>query len=309
MKTFLHFVVLKFITWGVLILFYTGCEAPTSRARLNPSSDFTFVFLTDIHLQPERDALRGFSQLIDSVNALKPDFVITGGDLIYDVLGVGFERADSLYKMYDSLMARFDMPVYNAMGNHEAFGIYEKSGVDASHPEFGKKMFENRIGPRYQAFDHKGWKFFILDSFEATEEKKYRGHIDEEQMEWLKNQLDTIPQDKPIAIVSHIPFVTVGTQLLKGSLAANEPNIVVTNSKDVLSLFEGHNLQIVLQGHLHVQEYIEFNGLKFLTGGAVSGRWWRGANNGMPESYVKLQVSSSQISHEFKTFGWQAVTE
>jgi len=309
MKTFLHLAILKVITWGIVILFYTGCEAPGTKLHKRPSTDFTFVFLTDIHLQPERGAIEAFGQLIDSVNALNPDFVITGGDLVYDVLGKSYSRADSLYDLYDSLSARFNMPVYNTMGNHEPFGIYEKSGISESHPEYGKKMFENRIGPRYQSFVHKGWKFFLLDSFEATPERKYRGWVDQEQLDWLKDQLESTPKDMPLVVVSHIPFVTIGTQLMYGSLEANKDNVVVGNSKDVLKVFESHNLQMVLQGHLHVQEYIEFNGKKFLTGGAVCARWWRGANEGMPESYVKLHVSGNELSHEFKTFGWVARPE
>ena len=56
--------------------------------------EFTFVFMTDIHLQSEKHAVDGFLQAIDSVNELNPDFVITGGDLIMDALGQPYRRAD-----------------------------------------------------------------------------------------------------------------------------------------------------------------------------------------------------------------------
>ena len=87
------------------------------------SESFTFVFMTDIHVQPEKRAAEGFRSAIDKVNSINPDFVITGGDLIMDALGQTQGRSDSLYNLYQNLMAQFKMPVYNTMGNHEVFGL------------------------------------------------------------------------------------------------------------------------------------------------------------------------------------------
>ena len=85
--------------------------------------------MTDIHVQPENRAAEGFRKAIDKVNLLNPDFVITGGDLIMDALGQTKSRSDSLYNLYQDLMTLFKMPVYNTLGNHEVFGLYEKSGI------------------------------------------------------------------------------------------------------------------------------------------------------------------------------------
>ena len=59
------------------------------------TASFSFVFCTDIHVEPERNAVQGFTQAIDTINKLQPAFVITGGDLIMDALGQSYERADS----------------------------------------------------------------------------------------------------------------------------------------------------------------------------------------------------------------------
>jgi predicted MPP superfamily phosphohydrolase len=56
--------------------------------------DFDFIFMTDIHLEPGRRAPEGFRQAIDTANKLGADFVLTGGDLIADALGVSHGRAD-----------------------------------------------------------------------------------------------------------------------------------------------------------------------------------------------------------------------
>ena len=112
-------------------------------------SSFSIAFMTDIHLQRERHAQEGFLQAIKHVNQQDVDFVITGGDLIMDALGVGFGKADSLYLMYTGLLDSFSVPVYNTLGNHEVFGIYEKSGVEATHQDYGKKMFQRYFKHSY----------------------------------------------------------------------------------------------------------------------------------------------------------------
>lgn len=144
----------------VLIVFsYTACKREKQE-----NDSFSVAFLTDIHLQPERDAVKGFSQALDTVNMLNPDFIITGGDLILDALAQSYGRADSLNNLFHEVIRRAKMPVYNTMGNHDIYGInLEKSKADPDHPEYGEKMFEKRFGKSYYSLTHKGWKFMILN--------------------------------------------------------------------------------------------------------------------------------------------------
>ena len=289
-----------------LLVLFSGCnDSETKNSHTEPDG-FTFVFMTDIHLQPELNAVEGFKQAIDSVNRINPDFVITGGDLVMDVLGQAYGRSDSLYKLYLESAKHFNMPVYNTMGNHEIFGIYESSGVNSSHPEYGEKMYENRIGKRYYSFDHKEWHFMVLDGIEDTGESGYIGMIDSVQMDWIKNDLEKTDAETPVIISVHIPFVTVATQLSKGALEPNSRGAVINNSKEVLNLFKGHNLKLVLQGHLHFIEDIYANGIHFITGGAVSSRWWGGKYNGMEEGFVVVHVKNENFTWEYFDYGWEA---
>lgn len=108
---------------------------------------FRFVFMTDIHVQPELRGAEGFESAIDYVNRLnpKPAFILTGGDLIMDALGQTYGRADSLYILFQQNIKKFQLPIYHCIGNHEVFGLYARSGVNPDHPEYGKKMFMNRL--------------------------------------------------------------------------------------------------------------------------------------------------------------------
>ena len=70
----------------VLLLTLGACASKTDAPSEENSNDFSFVFMTDIHLKPELGAPEGFQMAIDTVNVMQPDFVITGGDLIDDAL-------------------------------------------------------------------------------------------------------------------------------------------------------------------------------------------------------------------------------
>ena len=294
----------KLIIVCTLVLVY-GCNTIDDNQQMDNDQSFKFVFMTDIHLQPEKNAVEGFNQAIDSINKINPDFVITGGDLVMDVLGQNYERSDSLYKLYKKSLERFNIPVYNTIGNHEIFGIYDDSGVPKDHSEYGEKMYEKRIGDRYYSFDHKNWHFMILDGIEDTGESRYIGEIDSVQMDWIKSDLAEISNDTPIALSIHIPFITVATQLEYGSLEPNRSSTVVTNALEVLELFKDYNLKLVLQGHLHFVEDIYANGIHFITGGAVSSSWWSGSYNGMEEGFLVIEVNGEDFTWEYFDYGWE----
>jgi 3',5'-cyclic AMP phosphodiesterase CpdA len=232
--------------------------------------------------------------------------VITGGDLIMDALDQKEPRADSLYNIYIELSRQFKMPVYNTMGNHEMFGVLKSSGVSPDNPLYGKKMFEKRLGKLYYAFNHKGWRFYILNSIDIDENRNYYGHIDKEQMAWLKKDLEQVDEKTPICISVHIPFYTIQTQMLQGPLVPNSRGGVITNGNEVLKLFSGHNLRLVLQGHLHFLEDLYANGVHFITGGAVCAAWWQGPRNGMEEGFLQINVKGDDFTWKYIDYGWEA---
>jgi len=300
-----------YVAFGiVIVLTVLSCNRRGNKTSLEQRKDeFSFVFMTDIHLQPERNAPAGFLKAIDTVNVLKPDFVLTGGDLIMDALAVSHSRADSLYHLYDSLVAFFDMPVYNTVGNHELYGLYGQSGASREHRDFNTGMYTRELGNPYYSFDHENWHFIVLNSIQPSPEGKYMGIIDSTQLEWIKKDIQNISKETPIALSTHIPLVTTFHQLKYGAMTPPSPTLVVINSKALLNLFEGYNLKLVLQGHLHYIEEITVNGVHFITGGAVSGRWWKGKNDFSEEGFVLLHLDGENISWKYVDYGWHVPPE
>lgn len=280
-------------------------------SRKNPS--FRFVFMTDIHITPEKNADAGLTAAVNYINHMrpKPDFVITGGDLVFDALGQTPEKADSLNALYQRIMNGLDMPVYNCIGNHDNLGVYPGSGINPDSPRYGAAFFTDNMGLErpYYSFDFKKWHFVLLNSIGITAERTYTGHFDEKQLQWLKQDLKQMDPGKDVALVTHIPLYSAATFFRNNSLAANTSDLVTDNSNEVMAICEPYQLKLVLQGHLHIVEDIGWKGTRFITGGAVCGAWWNGPYYGFDEGFVTVDVTSHDFTWRYESFGWHAAAD
>lgn len=248
----------------VCFVIFAPLQAQKRHNEKKPES-FSFVFLTDMHLEYTGNSLQYLDKAVKTINKLKPDFIMTGGDNIRDATKSTQSHADSLYNLYMSQAKRFSMPVYTGIGNHESFGINNKD-INSENPLYGKKMYESKIGEHYYTFSRKGWKFFMIDGIKNTDSgNKYIGFIDDAQMEWLKNELAATDSVTPIVICSHIPIISTMKKFESGSLSGTPENDGISNSIELFNLFKHHNLKLVLQGHFHFFEVLYANNIYYIT--------------------------------------------
>jgi len=270
--------------------------------------DFDFVFFTDTHLQPELDAAKGCDMAFKKMRGLKADFAIQGGDHVFDSLGVPKERAIGLFDMYEKTQQDIGLKVYHTIGNHDVFGVYPSSGMTPSDPLYGKKYYEDHIGKTYYSFDHTGAHFIVLDSIGITGDRAYEGRIDADQVQWLAKDLAAQAAGTPIVVVTHIPLVSAVAcySPAPATLPAHNGS-TVTNSAEVIKLFEGHNVLGVLQGHWHINERVEWHGVPYMTSGAVSGNWWHGTHMGAAEGYTVVSLRGGKLMTRYETYGFKSV--
>lgn len=289
-----------------VICLHASCTNTKKQNKTVNLDKFSFVFMTDIHVNNEFNADKGLMQAVNVINDLAPDFVITGGDNIMDALGQNWGKSDSLFNLYKGIAGTLEMPVYHTLGNHEVFGLYVSSGIDSTHEEFGKKMYENRLKTKpYYSFDQKNWHFIALDGIGFTKDRQYYGVIDSVQIEWLKEDLEKTGQSKPVAIITHIPLLSVGAQIMEGPMEPFSAGSVITNANEIRKILEQYNVKLVLQGHLHFLEDIQYNGIHYITGGAVSSGWWKGPRYGMEEGFLKIDVTGEDFEWQYIDFGWE----
>jgi 3',5'-cyclic AMP phosphodiesterase CpdA len=287
-------------------LLITAALTPFAKgaAQDSSSSSFRFVHFTDTHIQPELRAGEGCRAAFRKINKTGADFAICGGDLVFDAAAQEKPRARMVYDLYLDTAKEIEMPVHSAVGNHDIFGTAVKGGLK-SDPEYGKKMFEDRIGKRYYSFAHKGWQFLVLDSISITAEGGFIGKIDEEQLAWLRGEVARIGARTPVVLTTHVPLVSAVLQIVPDSWATPQ-GYMISNSREVLDILAPLNLKAVLQGHTHIRETVLYNGCQYITSGAVCGNWWKGARLGHPEGFGVLTVSGGEIAWSYETYGFVA---
>jgi 3',5'-cyclic AMP phosphodiesterase CpdA len=275
---------------------------------------FSFLFITDTHLEPELNAAGGCAQCFRRARTIPSDFVIQGGDHVFDALAVGRSRASQLIDLYTRTEQDLGRQVHHTIGNHDCFGVLPASGVASNDPLYGKKFFEARFGALYYAFDHRGVHFVVLDSIGFTTDAKtgahdYEGRIDAAQLAWLAGDLTALRPGTPIVVVSHIPLVTAFSSYVTEDPVHPIPphKTSVANAPDVLALLRGHNVLGVLQGHTHINEIVWWQGVPFITSGAVSGNWWHGTRLGTPEGFSVVEVAENRLNVRYETYGFHSV--
>lgn len=292
----------RLLTSLLILIFLASCQR--NDQDKNARIPFELVFMTDAHMIDRQEVKVAMALAIDSINKINPDLVIAGGDQIMDALKNKLDSAKRQRYLYDSVTAKLRMPQYRTIGNHDIFGWRFGDSL-LNDPSFGKKFFSNTVGYTYTTFDHRGWRFLLLDGIEKTSDHHYIGSIDSTQMQWIRNVLAQTDTLMPIAVVSHIPLATIGYQLDFGATTPIPDYGVVTNAKDVIDLFKRHQLRLVLQGHLHIYEKLFYKQTTFITGGALSSRWWQGRNNGLEEGFVKLMLfPDGRVEADYVAYKW-----
>lgn len=227
-------------------------------------SEFTFIHASDTHIDSlNLPRMARFREMADSVGA---SFILVSGDLIRDALRVDEKTAGAYYEMYVEEIAKFSMPVYSGVGNHEIFGIErDKSLVSSEHPLYGKKMYRHYLGPNYYSFNYGGIHFVSLDGVDY-QNLYYFGGVDTVQLNWLKKDLNHLPEQMPIITFNHIPFMSpgfsfqkfdshifYGPQLLKQGDKLQHRHIVY-NYPEVKKIIGNRPFPLALSGHYHAAQ-------------------------------------------------------
>ena len=265
------------------------------------------VFYTDVHARVEWETPTGMLMAADAINGQKADLVLGGGDLITDGFDSTSAEIEPRWDAYMAMHRAIEGELHAAIGNHDLVGALPKDGSPAAADP--RSDYKRRLGltRTYRSFDALGYRFMLLDSVRVSGDKyKYHGWVSFEQREWIKEELSRLPSATPVVLVLHSPLLTAFYGASQGATFQTKPNRVVVNNTEVLALFEGHNLILVLQGHLHVSELLRWRRTTFITGGAISGKWWRGPYYGTPEGFNAITLRHNQVEWEYVDYGWQA---
>jgi 3',5'-cyclic AMP phosphodiesterase CpdA len=293
--------------------------APPAAPSLRTPGSFRIAHLTDIHVQPELGAEAGLAAALAHAQLQKPDLVLTGGDSVMDVFEAKRGRADGLRKLFlDTMRRECSVPLRHAVGNHDILGWNKgRSGMTGSEPDWGKKFACDMFGIErtYHTFDAGGWRFVFLDGVQPRGDG-YCAYLDDAQWDWLQSTVRGTPAATPICVVSHIPIMSLTTITYgkpRGRDGVGKDNVIHagemhTDAALIHDLFKSAgNVKLCLSGHIHLVDRCTIDGVAYVCDGAVSGSWWKGPLQGVPEGFGVVDLRpDGTFEHRYEAYGWKA---
>jgi UDP-2,3-diacylglucosamine pyrophosphatase LpxH len=226
----------------VLVLAAAALSQPVWAARpVAPKDNFRFVVLGDRANTPNQKA---FEMVLKDIERLRPDLVVTVGDLIQ-----GYKDSAGTVKDWDSTLPYLKLlscPVYLTPGNH-----------DITTPDV-RNIFIKKTGRNpYYSFDYQNSHFIILDNTLVESADK----MDPDQLKWLEKDLKLLKNKTGIYVLMHRPFWPFG-------VGAGKPD-------KLHDLFKKYKVTAVFTGHWHNYASEIYDGIRYVVMGS-SGAELRG---------------------------------
>jgi predicted phosphodiesterase len=184
-----------------------------------------------------------FSEIIDEVVLLDPDFVLCVGDLIHGYT----DDTLALHAQWDTLNAiveKLQCPFHYVAGNHDIINLTDRG------------IYEQRTGyKRYYSFDHNNTHFIILDNTMTYWSPPQE--MDEEQLDWLKKDLKKNRSAENTFVFYHIPSYLYALQR--------------SEEDGLMELFERYGVDMVFTGHHHTYSYLSHNDIEYINVGSSGG--------------------------------------
>lgn len=262
--------------------------------------NFTFAFLTDVHLNKNnsKNGDEGLRRALAHAKKNRAEMILFGGDNVdSDALKDAEQTADSLHRRFRDIINECGLPTYFTIGNHDRY--YLNNGLE---DKLGFKLFEKYFGPTYYSFTQKGIHFIVLNSLYPTKDSPYS--VDDAQLEWLKKDLQATGKITPIVVSIHVPMLSLYYPVVEGNFKGLD---MISNTKKVFEVLNEYNIKLILQGHQHIYEQIQERNRWFVTAGAVSAYWWNGPFLETKEGYLLVHVNSEgDFNWEYIYYGWRA---
>ena len=162
----------------------------TGKSFLNDPSDFQFAIVSD-RTGGVREGV--FPRAVDKLNELRPEFVITVGDMIKG--GAGNRDVEELirqWKEFTSFVKGFDMPFFYLPGNHDLGN------------EVADQIWDDLYGVRYYSFVYKNVFFLCLNTQGGPGSKP--ALLEDKQIQWALNELNKNQQVRWTIVFMHQPL-------------------------------------------------------------------------------------------------------
>ena len=217
-----------------------------------------------------------------------PSFGVSCGD-------IGGEWSSGLMARVHQTCAKAGFPFFALMGNHDL-------RTDAATNEAAKAFYQKTFGPSWYSFDKGRIHYVVLDDVFFFV-RHYLGYYTEHQLNWLKADLEDLPQGSTVVIFQHIP--TYSPAARRGDWKSEEYNKIVVNRQALYEILKPYNAHIC-SAHEHYAENFEISDNLFEHVHApLSGLFWNSllSCDGIPWGYYIYQADGDSLSWCYKAVG------
>jgi 3',5'-cyclic-AMP phosphodiesterase len=259
-----------------------------------------FAHITDIHVKTGAIPEAGMARAFNHAQQLKPhvDFIINGGDAIMDALEADKQKTQTQWDLFKNILQKENsLPIYHCIGNHDIWGWFIKENKPDQDELYGKAWVVEtlQLQHRFYSFTKGRWHFIVLDSTQLNPAGGYIGKLDPDQLDWLQQELKQVDPGKFICLVSHIPILSICSGLYFDKTEQNGDLMIKRNlmHTDFLSLkkifLQYPNIKVCISGHIHLQDQVDYLGIRYYCNGAVCGNWWNGAFQEFAPAYALME--------------------
>ena len=148
----------------------------------NDPEDFRFAIIPD---RSGGDFRGAFTNALKCVNMMRPEFVMTVGDIVQGVTTPDRLRAQQTE--LTNFTSKVKAPFFYVVGNHD---ITRSRPVYPLHHEDSSKVWREFYGDKtYYSFEYKRCLFMVVDTMSGRDSRKNQCAITPEQYDWINKTL------------------------------------------------------------------------------------------------------------------------
>lgn len=221
------------------------------------SETVRFVHISDSHIGPDPDyvlydrnpaqSLQAMVRYLNEELPFSPDFVLHTGDVTYD-------PDPAATRLAQALLSPLRYPTYFARGNHD-------------DPDAMRQYLTNvpaGKGRLDYTFTVKGFEFVVVDTFGLVQPQ---GHLEPEQLVWLKETLQQSAAKSLVIVLHHLPVPTGNAWL--------DAHMGIDNYEALFETLRPYQQRIrgLFYGHIHSPSTVLRGGITCSSPAAVFNRF------------------------------------
>ncbi len=265
----------------------TSSEINFPLVKAEEKKQFKTLFFGDTQARGMKEVNYIFHDVVEELIGSDAVFGVSLGDIVADDPELMDDVAAGI--------AQIGIPWYNIFGNHD-------NDHTAKTNDDRDNTFVKFFGPSTYAFEYGEVVFIGLNNIFFKADGKYISHFTDRQLEFVKNYLQFVPENKLVVLMMHAPIVACD------------------NREMMFRLLEKRENTFSISGHVHeqinlfVSEELEWKGKiphHHLINVTVCGSWWCGLkdengiphatmNDGAPNGYSIITFDGNKYSVQFK---------